>query len=129
MRLSRSAFAFGLALLSSLVTSTAQAQMTFGLNPGARVRVKSAVLGEGRSARRVARIVAVSKDSMAFQIDGRGESVALRRIDVITLEGWAGRKSSALKGLKYGTLGGAALGALATLAPASSRGIVLPVAF
>lgn len=112
MRFPLSALTLCLALVSCLVAPTAQAQMTFGLNPGARVRVKSAALGEGRSARRVARIVAVSTDSMVFQIDGRAESVALRRRDVITLDGFAGRQSNTVSGLKYGTLGGIAFGAL-----------------
>lgn len=87
MRVSIPLLVIAFVLAATLAPAAAESQMTFGLNSGARVRVRSSVFGEGRQARRTAHIVAQAADSMTFRLEGRQETVTLRRSDVLGMEG------------------------------------------
>lgn len=99
-----------LALVLGAALAPASAEAQTGLAPGAKVRVRSSVFGDYKKGLRAAQIISVSTDTIVFQLDGRTDSLALRRDEVQGLERWVGRKSHAADGLKYGALGGALFG-------------------
>ncbi len=92
------------------LASDAAAQAGPVIATDTRVRLTSPVFGAVGKGRRMTRIIGVSPDTIIFQLEGRTDSLPLRRSEVQRIERWTGRGSQIRRGMKVGTLGGVALG-------------------
>ena len=80
---------------------------------GMRTRVTSPALGPGRS---VARVLGYRADTLVLRPEGTQDSVAVPFAQVTRLDVSRGRKTNVRKGLLFGLVGGATLGAVSAYA-------------